>query len=80
MIQFVFCVKDDLSGMFSNYGVFVNKAVADREFQRACNADGVPTADLSLYESASFDTDTGIYDGYTSPEFVSRGKKYEVQD
>lgn len=81
MITYVYCVKDDLSGKFSNYGSFLNKSVANREFQKACNANGVPAADLSLYESGSFDDDTGILDPYSAPIFVSRGKKVnEISD
>lgn len=80
MMQFLFCIKDDVAGQFSNYGTFLNKAVAAREFSKACDAPGVPAADLSLYESASFDTDTGVYDGYATPVFVARGKKNEVSD
>lgn len=75
MIQYVYVVKDDLSGTYSHFGHFVNEAVACRSFKIATNANGVPSTDLMLYESGSFDTDTGVYTGYNDPRFVMRGEK-----
>ena len=80
MIEPVYVIKDELSGKFSLYGTFVNKAVAERAFKVTCNADGMPTTDLMLYESGSFDHDTGVFDGYAAPLFVMRGEKVEVEN
>lgn len=80
MIQYVYCIKDDVAGFFSNYGAFVNKGAASREFSKGCNALGNDAPDYSLYESASFNTDTGVYDSYAAPVFIMRGecKKDEI--
>lgn len=75
MIQYVYVVKDDVAGSYRPFGSFVNEAVACRDFKTGCNYDGVPAADLMLYESGTFDTDTGVYDGYNNPRFVMRGEK-----
>lgn len=75
MMQYVFVVKDDVAGVYRPFGIFVNEAVACRDFKIGCNVDGVPATDLMLYESASFDTDTGVYDGYNNPRFIMRGEK-----
>lgn len=75
MIQYVYVVKDDLSGTYMHFGHHVNEAVAVRSFKMSCNADGVPASDLMLYESGSFDTDTGVYTGLDNPRFIMRGEK-----
>lgn len=80
MIEPIYAIKDELSGKYDLYGVFVNKAVAERAFKVASNANGVPTTDLMLYELGSFDHDTGVLDGYATPLFVMRGEKIEVEN
>lgn len=80
MIEYVYAVKDELSGKYNSYGMFVNKAVAERNFKRDVNADGIPATDLMLYECGTFNHDTGIFDGYVTPLFIVRGEKVEVQE
>ena len=75
MIEPVYVIKDELSGKFSLYGSFVNKAVAERAFRATSNDGGMPTTDLMLYESGTFDHDTGVFDGYATPIFIRRGEK-----
>lgn len=75
MTNYVYLVKDELSAQFSLFGVYVNKAVAERDFKKAVNADGVPATDLMLYESGTIDSNTGVLDAYTSPIFIVRGEK-----
>lgn len=75
MIQYVYSIKDEPAASYRIFGSFVNEAVACRDFKIGCDADGVPASDLMLYESGTFDTDTGVFNGYDTPKFILRGEK-----
>lgn len=75
MTSYVYVVKDELSAQFSLFGVYVNKAVAERDFQRIINNDGIPVTDLMLYECGTLNSSTGTIDAYSTPIFIVRGEK-----
>lgn len=75
MIEGVYVVKDDLSGVFTFFGIHVNDAIARRSFLYTVDADGVPAKDLCLFRSGDFDHDTGLFISYSSPTFLERGFK-----
>lgn len=80
MIDYIYSIKDDVSGKFTLYGNYINKAVAERDFQIAINAGRIPPTDYSLYESGEYNHDTGDISGFDTPVFVARGRKNEVQN
>lgn len=80
MIDFIYCIKDDVSGKFALYGNYVNKAVAERDFQITVNSGRIPPTDYTLYECGEFNHDTGDISGFDTAVFVARGKKNEIQN
>lgn len=80
MIDYIYCIKDDVSGKFTLYGNYVNKGTAERDFQIAVNSGRIPPTDYTLFECGEFNHDTGDISGYDSPIFIARGRKNEVQE
>lgn len=75
MIYNMYAIKDDLAG-FSVFGDFVNDQIAMRNFQQYCKDPRVPALDLSLYRTASFDSDNGDI-VKVKLEFLCRGERIE---
>lgn len=78
----IYVFRDVLSGEYEYFGLFVNDAVASREFKRACAADNVPVEDLELFCASELDTKTGRIRPVSDsgdPVFIIRGEK-DVQN
>lgn len=78
----LYYVKDDLTAKYDWFGTFPNDAVARRAFLTACEAAGVPKADISLYVCGYFDSNTGYIDTNATdignmPAYICRGNANE---
>jgi len=80
MIYNVYCCKDDTTG-FLTPTFEPNDNYAIRSFKYACSQTsimGFKPTDFSLFLIGTFDTDSGLIESYSTPEFICRGEKVEV--
>lgn len=75
MKQYVYAIKDSKAGTFSNPFYSINRGTAERSFFQAGKDPQTTISqypeDFALYELGTFDDQSGEFNTYVTPEFVS---------